>query len=118
MISQPTSAKNFRTGFFINLEVGFNFTICKGLFGLIPSNNDDLFIMNYLLLLGKWFINNKKSMNMKLIYAKFLLALKNKLYIISNAYNVKWENDKFQEKFGKAQIVYEVCHLKFLQLKL
>ena len=102
----------------INLELGFNFTIWEVLFGIIPSNNDDLFIVNYLLLLGKWFINNKKSMNRKLIFGEFMPVLKNKPCIISNAYNVKGENDKFQEKLKKSQIIYEVCHFKFVQIKL
>ena len=93
--------KELQNWIFINLELGFNFTICEVLFGIIHSNNDDLFIVNYLLLLGKWFINNKKSMNKKLIFGEFMLVLKNKLCIISNAYNAKGENDKFQGKFGK-----------------
>ena len=58
-------------------------------------------LINYLLLLGKWFNNNKKSMNKKIIFGEFMLLLKKQLYIISIAHNVKGENNKFQEKFGK-----------------
>ena len=41
------------------------------------------FLANCLLLLEKWFNNNKKSMIKKLIFGEFMLVLKNKLYIIS-----------------------------------
>ena len=43
----------------LQLIVIFNFTICEVVFGIFSSNNDDLFIVNYLPLLGEWFINNK-----------------------------------------------------------
>ena len=94
------SISKLHNGILVNLYLGFSFTICEVLFGIIPSNNDDLFIVNYLLLLGKWCINNK-SVNKMLIF--FLNSvLKNKLCMLSNVYNIKGENDKFRKEIWKS----------------
>ena len=42
------------------LRVIFKFTVCEVLFGLQLREDPILHIINYVNLIGKWFLNNKK----------------------------------------------------------
>ena len=98
--------KQLETWIWINLELRFNFKICEILFGIIPTTNADLCIINYLILLGKWYINNKKNKNKKLLFSEFLLVVKNKLSLIHGLHNVKGKLNTFWKKIGK--VLYNV----------
>ena len=44
-----------------NLSIGYKLTECKILFGIPISNTVDLDIMNFLILMGKQYINKQKT---------------------------------------------------------
>ena len=72
-----------------NLGTGFSFTECEILFGIpIDHNNVDIQIINYFILLGKWYINKCKSLNLNLYFIELLQLLKNKLDCINHINSV------------------------------
>ena len=61
-----------------NLEINMHFTECEVVFGLPYSNSVEVKIMNYLIILLKWFINNTKNEEKPLYFVNFLSLLKEK----------------------------------------
>ena len=61
-----------------NLEINMHFTECEVVFGLPYSNSVEVKIMNYLIILLKWFINNTKNEEKTLYFVNFLSLLKEK----------------------------------------
>jgi len=62
-----------------NLEVDFKLTECEIIFGIPANNSVELKIINYLLILVKWYINKNKSLNRKLYFLEVLQLIKNKI---------------------------------------
>ena len=56
-----------------------NFTVCEILFGISIEKNDSFNIMNFLILLGKKFINRSRSNSEPLYFINFLSFLKEKI---------------------------------------
>ena len=64
-----------------NLETCFQFTICDIIFGiLIKEENIDL--PNFIIIIGKWYINKMRTQNQELKLNYFLKLLKNKIDMI------------------------------------
>ena len=61
------------------LDVKFSFTECEIIFGITQYSNALLEVINYVLILGKWYINNKKSNEQSLIFIDFKHTLKDKV---------------------------------------
>ena len=55
-----------------SLEVGFEFQECEILFGIPFKRDTFLEFLNYLIILGKWFINKVKTNNKSLYFMNFL----------------------------------------------
>ena len=64
------------------LDIKFNFTVCEVLFGFWPSDNVIFEAINYLMLIGKWFLNNKKSENKEVHFSEYLVFIKSKLEVL------------------------------------
>ena len=63
-----------------NLETYFSFTEWEIIFGIpLGKNNIELKIVNYLILLGKWYINKCRSSNTNVYFIELLNLTKNKL---------------------------------------
>ena len=62
-----------------NLDTSMKFTVCEILFGICIENNDSFNIMNFLILLGKKFINKSRSNSEPLYFINFLSFLKEKI---------------------------------------
>ena len=45
------------------LDVKFSFTECEIIFGVTKYSNALLEVINYVLIVGKWYIDNKKITN-------------------------------------------------------
>ena len=79
------------------LEIDYKFTICEVLFGL-PNNSDDLKILNYIILTGKWYINQCKSAEKSILLINYINIIKDKLEImitrnnLKEAENAEWQN--------------------------
>ena len=80
-----------------NLEVSFPFTICEIIFGIHISKDCDIDIMNYLILIGKWYINNMRNNETELFFITFLNEVRKKLELlllnnsIHNRQNLDWQ---------------------------
>ena len=56
-----------------------DFTVCEILFGICIDNNESFNIINFLILLGKQFINKSRTNKEPLYFIKFISLLKNKI---------------------------------------
>ena len=64
-----------------NLETSIKPTICDILFG-IPIKEENIDTINFINLLGKWYINKTRTQNKPLAFNEFLQILKNKIDMI------------------------------------
>ena len=61
------------------LEIDIEFTICEIIFG-IPLNNDPYkHLINYIILVAKWYINKNKEQLKPLYFIQLQIILKNKI---------------------------------------
>ena len=76
---------NLETWLHCNLEINFKLVECEIIFG-IPSNNSvDINIMNYIILLGKWYIHKARSSGNQLYVFEFLKILRGKIECVIQA---------------------------------
>ena len=61
-----------------NLDTSFNLTICEIIFGIPIFHNQSIAAINFIILLGKWYINNVRSLNKPLNFLNFLRLVKTK----------------------------------------
>ena len=66
-----------------NLGYGFELTVCETIFGIPNTNNPDIKLVNFLTLLGKWYINKCKSTEKQIYVFEFLTIHKNKVNIMT-----------------------------------
>ena len=82
-----------------NLDTSMDFTVCEILFGICINNNDSFNIINFLILLGKHFINRSRNNGEPLYFINLLSLLKDKIENVVfikqiNSQNVKdWERE-------------------------
>ena len=62
-----------------NVGYGFELTVCEVIFGIPDTNNPDLRLLNFLILMEKWYINKCKSNETQIYFFEFLRILKNKV---------------------------------------
>ena len=83
LFSCPASRKfwlQLENWIYNNLETYFSFTECEIIFGIpLDKNNIEIKIINYLILLGKWYINKCRSSNTNVYFIELLHLTKNKL---------------------------------------
>ena len=56
-----------------NLGYGFELTVCEIIFGIPNTNNPDIKLVNFFILLGKWYINKCKSTEKQIYFFEFLI---------------------------------------------
>ena len=82
-----------------NLDTSRDFTVYEILFGICIDNNKSFNIINFLILLGKQFINKSRTNKEPLYFIKFVSLLKNKIENIIYIKNIRrqdvkgWERD-------------------------
>ena len=82
-----------------NLDTSFRLTICEIVFGIPIDQNQAIRAINFIILLGKLFINNSRTQNQQLIFKTFLRFLKKKIEeiilskMINNVDPQIWEMD-------------------------
>ena len=94
-------------------QVKFNFSICQILFAITVTStlNSHAFMFNYLVLLGKWYINSQKVKKRQLMFCEFLLFVKCKLENIKMSFIMYKNLDLFIQRYGR---LYQ--HLSVLEL--
>ena len=74
--------KNLEEWLYKQVKVKFHFTVCEILFGLPLIGDPLLEVLNYVIILAKKFINNKRNQNKELIFIEFMYILKENLKIL------------------------------------
>ena len=62
-----------------NLDTSFNLTICEIMFGIPIDYNQTIKAINFMIILGKWFINNSRSLDIPINFQNNLAFLKTKI---------------------------------------
>ena len=81
----------------------FNFTICEIIFGFFRTSFIDecvQFVFNYIILLGKWYINKQRSNNQRIAFPNFICIVKEKLEILRMSYILHENLEAFDNFFG------------------
>ena len=60
-INSRTFWNQLKTWMGSNLNFGIELAVCEVIFGLPSYNNPDFKLINFLILIGKWFLNNSKT---------------------------------------------------------
>ena len=76
----------------IIIGFGMELTVCEVLFGPPTHNNSDLKLTNFLILIGKWFLNNTKTQNKPLYFLDFISLIKEKIEILKTISVLNNEN--------------------------
>ena len=69
-----------------NKNLGIKLTVCEVLFGLPTNNNPDLKLIHFLILIGKWYLNNSKTQNKPIYLFDFISLIKEKTEILRSVY--------------------------------
>ena len=67
--------------------------------GILFSRKSDLLMIIYVLLLGKWYINKKKTKDEPIIFQAFLVQLKSKVMVFQDPYSANDRNNRFNESY-------------------
>ena len=84
-------------------NIKFNFTICEIIFGFFRTSFTDeyvQFVFNYIILLGKWYINKQRSNNQRIEFPNFICLVKEKLEILRTSYILHEKLEAFDKFFG------------------
>ena len=84
-----------------HMDVTFQFSTCEILLGVPFRGNSDLLLLNCFILLGKWYINKRKTKEEPILFQDFLSQIKSKLLIYEDIYSKKEGNYIFQESYRK-----------------
>lgn len=96
--------KSFQRWFSTVTGVNINLDALTIIFGTMNMNNDNtLFLMDYCILIGKWFIFKQKYLNRIPSFLEYLLLLKSELIV--EKYLLELENK--QETFSKWALLYD-----------
>ena len=64
------------------MEINTKFTVCEVIFGILNDNDQYVQMINYIILIAKWYIHKNKEQNKPQYFIEFLGILKNKIDII------------------------------------
>ncbi len=78
-----------------NLQLKFSFTVCEIIFG-IPLDNaqPEIVMINFIILLGKWYINKNRTDEKLLYFINFIELVKEKIEIMTNANQINSRDNK------------------------
>ena len=74
-----------------NIDTTMDLTVCEIIFGINILNNDSIDAINFLILIGKLFINKSKTNEELLYFIKFIALLKDKIECIIYIENINNE---------------------------
>ena len=81
----------------LNFEISF--TVCEILLGLHLQTNPKIKCINYLILMGKWFLNNKKSTKCPIFFKEYLHLIKTKLEVLYLVHQKERNIENFNEVY-------------------
>ena len=80
-------------------DINIHFTVCEIMLGLNLYQDPLFYCINYLILIGKWYINKVKNCKKEINFTEFLIILKSKLHVLHNIYNKKNELNTSETHF-------------------
>ena len=83
--------------------IKLSFTVCEVIFGLCAvflTDGCTEFVFNYIILLGKWYINKRRSNNQRITFSNFAFLVKEKLEILRMSYILNGNPETFNKFFG------------------
>ena len=80
-----------------NLETSFNLTICKIIFGIPLDQNQTIKAIKFMIILGKWFINNCRSSDKSINFQNFLILWRTKFNQIIMRKNINYWDPQLWE---------------------
>jgi len=81
-------------------EIRIKFTECEILFGFEWYDDHVLKSINYLILIAKWFINKKKSLQEEISFIQFLCIIKDKIEILKIIFLKENKLEEFRNIYG------------------
>ncbi len=97
--------KLLQTWFYKIVNVSIDLDALSILFGIVNSNNDNiLFLLNYCILIGKWYIFKQKYLGKSFSFVEYLHELKAELEIEKYLLNLEGKSEVFLLKWN---ILYE-----------
>ncbi len=82
-----------------NLKVSWKITKWEIIFGIPMNNNPNVDVINYIVLIGKWFINKRRTEEAALYFLEYLTLLKQKIeVIVLNNKTQSRDNTEWQDK--------------------
>ena len=82
--TSKTFWKKLKTWLIDNLGFGIELTVCEIIFGIPAYNNPDLKLINFVILIGKWYLNHSKTQNKSIYFLDFISLIKEKTEILRN----------------------------------
>ena len=67
-----------------NLHFGFDFVVCEVLLGFPTHSVPEAELLNFLILMGKWYLNHSKTREKQIYFFEFLSLIQEKLELILN----------------------------------
>ena len=82
------------------IKIKFSFTICEVIFGMLDLDVNIRHSVNYILLLGKWYINLAKTNDKRMFLLDFINLVKEKLECIKLTCTLNDNEISFSTSFG------------------
>ena len=81
----------------------FSLSICEVLLGIIKTSTTDThyYTHNYVIILGKWFINLKKNNKERIWFPDYIAHVKNKVRVLKESFTVTNNVKVFKQRYGK-----------------
>ena len=82
-----------------NMNINFPLTVCEVIFGIPNSADSNIKLINFLIIITKWYLNKMKSESKQIYFITLLSIIREKLesimYInnLNNKENENWENE-------------------------
>ena len=87
-------------GNLINAKI--KFSICEVIFGIMETihNSSNDHMINFLILLGKWYLNKQKSCKSDIIFTEFVQVIRDKLNAVRLTHVMNDTLNDFMNRYG------------------
>ena len=84
------------------MRESLSLSICEVLLGIIKTSTTDTryYTHNYVIMLGKWFINLKKNNKERIWFLDYIAYVKNKVRILKESFTVTNSVNVFKQRNG------------------
>ena len=76
-----------------NLDISFPLTICEVLFGIPIFNDPNIQIINFLIIITKWYINQCRTKGKNIFFIEMISIVKNKIDGMAHLNKMRYSED-------------------------